>query len=126
MSRSIYGSNAGSRPIYGISKKLDSSCICEPTVSPLVALSTLQGILADLRVALERFYNQTFGIAPLAADMSMRAVVSTPVFMRMLWIKENPGVKFDKTNLTHLNGLKFIYNLQNRDWRNDPLFKAIE
>ena len=125
MSRSIYGSNKGTRPIYGISKKLETECICLPEVSPIIGLQLLHAYLENLKTAIERFYNSAFGIAPVVANMTMRAVVATPVLMRIHWVKENPGVKFDKTNPIHKDGLKFIYNINNRDWRSDPLFKAL-
>ena len=125
MSRSIYGSNKGSRPIYGISKKMEAECVCLPEVSPIIGLQLLNAYLENLKITIDRFYNSAFGIAPVVANMSMRAVVPTPVLMRINWVKENPGVKFDKTNLAHRDGLKFIYNLNNRDWRQDPLFKAL-
>lgn len=124
MSRSVYGS-IGKLPIYGMSKKKYSECECVPYVSPLIALTTLKSVLENIRLAIERFYNPFFGVAPIVANMSMKAYVSTPVFMRFLWIKENPNIKFDKTNPIHLDDLKFIYNLNNKDWRNDPLFQNL-
>lgn len=99
--------------------------MCLPEVSPVIGLEVLYSVLENLKTAIQRFYNTSFGVAPVVANMTMRAAVSTPVFMRLRWIDENPGVKFDKTNLAHRDGLKFIYNLYNRDWTKDPLFKAI-
>ena len=118
-------SSRGSRPIYGLSKKKDTGCICVPEVSPLVGLIALRRVLDNLEIIIDRFYNSSFGIAPVTANMTMRAVVSTPVFMRLQWLDENKGVKFDKTNSVHRDGLKFIYNINNRDWRLDPLFKKL-
>lgn len=123
MSRSMYGTSKGTRPIYGISKKQEADCSCIPEVSPIIGLRLLQTYLENLKVAIDRFYNSMFGIAPIVANMTMRATVATPVFMRLRWIDENPGIKFDKTNPAHRDGLKFIYNIHNRDWRLDPLFK---
>ena len=125
MSRSIYGSNKGTRPIYGISKKQEAACICIPEVSPIIGLQLLHTYLEHLKTTIDRFYNPSFGIAPIIATMRMSAVVATPVFMRLRWIDENPGVKFDKMNSSHRDGLKFIYNIYNRDWRKDPLFKTL-
>jgi hypothetical protein len=118
-------SSRGSRPIYGLPKKKDTRCICVPEVSPLVGLIALKRVLDNLEIIIDRFYNTSFGIAPVVANMTMRGFVSTPVFMRLRWIDENPGVKFDKMNLVHRDGLKFIYNINNRDWRLDPLFKVL-
>ncbi len=89
------------------------------------ALQKLASILQKLRTVIERFYNPAAGVAPVVANMTMRAGVSTAVLMRLLWVDANPGVKYDKTNPTHLDGLKFIFNLNNRDWRKDPMFIAL-
>lgn len=111
-----------SRPIYGISTRPEVSCDCIADPPPTVALLKLLAIIQGFRTAVQRFYDQTYGVAPVVANMRMSAVVSTPVLVRLRWIELNPGVVFNKNNLAHLDGIKFIYNLINRDWHTDPLF----
>ncbi len=73
------------------------------------------------------FYDPTTGVAPVTANMNMKAFVSTPVYVRLLWMELHPGEKFNKYDELHvegINGLKWIYNIMGRDWRQDPLFKT--
>lgn len=115
------------KPIYGMGRKNGNGdgCYCIPETPPATTLTMLLSILTKLRSTIEKFYNPFQGVANVVGIMTMRAVVSTPVFMRLKWIEEHPGVKFDKTNPTHLDDIKFLYNITNQDWRKDPLFKAI-
>jgi hypothetical protein len=64
-------------------------------------------------------------MSEVVGNMKMTATVSTPVFIRFKWIESHPGVKFNKTNPAHVDDIKFLYNIYNKDWTKDPLFKAI-
>jgi len=64
-------------------------------------------------------------VARIIGVMTMSAKVAPPVFMRLRWIEEHKGVKFDKQNEAHREDLKFLYNLYDKDWREDPMFKAL-
>lgn len=110
------------RPIYGVGNTTTNGCICIPDPPFTVALIKLRTILGKLRSVIEKFYNPFFGISQVIGKMSMSARVSTVVFIRLKWIETNPDVKFDKTNPTHLDDIRFIYNILNKDWHTDPLF----
>ena len=114
-----------SRPIYGVSKRDNDSCNCVPETPPSVTLTSFLGILASLRRVIDKFYNPFMGVADILGQMSMSAMVAPTIFMRLRWIEEHPGIKFDKQNEAHRNDLKFLYNLYNKDWRDDPMFKAL-
>jgi hypothetical protein len=111
-----------SKPIYGTPCKSSDVCT-ESNISE--ALQLLRSIIRNMRTAIERFYNSAFGVAPVVANMRMTATLPTSIVMRLRWIDNNPDTKFDKTNPYHLDGLKFVYNINNRDWRTDPLFIAM-
>jgi hypothetical protein len=121
----MVSSNRMSRPIYGVSKRNNDPCNCVPETPPSVTLATFLGVLASLRTIIDRFYNAFSGVAQIVGTMTMSAKVPTPVFMRLYWIEEHKGIKFDKHNPTHLDDLKFIYNLYDKDWSDDPMFKAM-
>lgn len=74
---------------------------------------------------IDKFYNPFFGVAEVIGVMTMKAKVSTPMFIRLRWIEEHPNTKFDKTNATHLDDIRFLYNIYNKDWRTDPMFIAL-
>lgn len=112
-----------SRPIYGLSAKAGEVC-CVPEVPPEAALTKFLVILSSLRTAIERFYDTFFGVAPVVANMSMSARAPITVVVRVRWMNENPGVKFNSTNIAHIEAIKFIYNLAGKDWRTDPLFRV--
>lgn len=113
------------RPVYGLGPNGLGDCWCVPETPYKDTLLLFKSVLTNLRTAIERFYNSTLGVAPVVANMSMKAFVSTPVFVRMRWIEENPGIRFNKWNPAHRDGIKFIYNLINKDWRTDPMFRAM-
>jgi len=114
------------RPIYGISSALANGCHCVPDPPLSNALLKLRSVLEKLRSVIDKFYNPFFGMAEVIGNMSMSAKVSFPVFIRLKWIEEHPNTKFDKTNATHLDDIRFLYNLYNKDWRTDPMFIALE
>lgn len=118
-------SNRMSRPIYGISKRDNDPCNCVPETPPSVTLTTFLGILTSLRRVIDKLYNSFSGVAQIVGTLSMSAKVPTPIFMRFKWIEDHPNTKFDKQNAEHRDDLKFIYNLYNKDWRDDPMFKAM-
>ena len=121
----MVSSNRMSRPIYGISKRDNDPCNCVPETPPSVTLTSFLGILSSLRRIIDRFYNPFMGVSQVIGRLTMTAQVAPPVFMRLKWIDEHPGIKFDKQNTDHHNDLKFIYNLYNQDWHDDPMFKAL-
>ena len=116
---------AVSKPIYGMTRSTSDGCNCVPDPLPTVALTSLLTILSRLRTVIDQFYNPFFGMAQVIGAMRMSAKVSTPVFIRLKWIEAHPQVKFDKTNPSHVDDIKFLYNIYNKDWHTDPLFKAV-
>lgn len=116
---------AVSKPIYGMTRSTSDGCNCVPDPLPSVALTSFLKILSRLRTVINQFYNPFFGVAQVIGSMTMSAKVSTPVFIRFKWIESNPNTKFNKTNPTHLDDIKFLYNIYNKDWKEDPLFKAM-
>jgi hypothetical protein len=59
-------------------------------------------------------------------QMTATSTTTPPVFTRLLWIEENKGIKFDRTNPLHVLQLKDKYMQVNEDWRQDPLLKKVE
>jgi hypothetical protein len=114
-----------SRPIYGIANRDNDPCNCVPETPPSVTLSTFLGILASLRNVIDKFYNPFMGVADVVGRLTMSASVPTTIFMRLKWIEGHPGVKFDKQNEEHHKDLKFLYNVYNQKWCDDPMFKAL-
>jgi hypothetical protein len=114
-----------SRPIYGVRNRDNDSCNCVPETPPSVSLTSFLGILASLRRVINKFYNPFMGVSQVIGIMTMSAKVAPPIFMRLKWIEDHPGTKFDKQNVGHRDDLQFVYNLYNQDWRNDPMFKAM-
>jgi hypothetical protein len=113
------------RPIYGISSALGNGCHCVPDPPLSNALLKLRSVLEKLRTVIDQFYNPFFGVAQVVGVMTMSAKVSLPVFIRLKWIEEHPNTKFDKTNATHLDDIRFLYNIANKDWHTDPIFNVL-
>lgn len=74
---------------------------------------------------INNFYNPAFGVAEVIGNLTMTAKVSFPVFIRLKWIETHPNTKFDKKNPAHLDDIRFLYNLANKDWRKDPMFISL-
>lgn len=52
-----------------------------------------------------------------------KSAVSPPMYVRLLWIDNNPGEVFDKNNPYHILQLTDMYLQINEDWTQDPLLK---
>jgi hypothetical protein len=55
--------------------------------------------------------------------MSGTSAISPAYYVRLLWIEENPGTVFDKTNNAHILQLIDLYLQLGLDWKEDPLIK---
>ena len=55
--------------------------------------------------------------------MSGSSAVSPALYVRLLWIEENPGQTFDKTNNGHVLQLIDLYLTIGQDFREDPMIK---
>lgn len=130
---SIYGYRcSGIKPIYGckapvvtmVSYDNEHNCECEPAISPLIALQNLLNFLTAFQSTLSSYYVTENVNAPLSAKMTVSGTMKFRLFSRLVWGRTYTGHKFDRTNQTHLNGLKDIYLAYNQDWSNDPFLCA--
>lgn len=82
----------------------------------------LQSILTQLTNSITKFYPRGQTNAPFTANMSIGSKLPARVVIRLIWIRNNPGIQFDQTNLTHLYQVKDLYLAAYQDWTKDPLF----
>ena len=114
-----------SRSIYGIRNDADNLCNCIPEVSPTVGLNTLLDIVKRLKSIIDRLYDPMIAVSNVEGSMSMTGSVTTPVFVRLRWVKLHSGEKFNKYSYKHvcgIDGLMWIYTTMGREWREDPMF----
>ncbi len=110
------------RPIYGIMTKY--SRVCEPAIHPTISISILNTILDSLKDSIIKFFPPSLLNAPFTANMYIGGSLPARIVIRLLWIKHNPDVQFDKTNTTHLWQVRDLYESMHLDYTKDPLFAA--
>jgi hypothetical protein len=108
------------RSIYGTRSKY--SCVCEPVLHPIIGVSLLNTLLNSLKESIVKFFPPTQTKAPFTADMTVGSKLPARIVIRLIWIKDNPGVQFDKTNQTHLWQVRDLYESMRLDYTKDPLF----
>jgi hypothetical protein len=81
-------------------------------------------VLTLLRQTVEKFYPADLVGIPFTAPLNTRSGLPATHLLRMKWIKDHPGVVFDKTNPTHRYQLKDLYIVYGADWTKDPLFRV--
>ena len=106
------------KPIYGC--KNIASCDSDPP--PIALLTVLRNIIDKFTYAIDKFFPDAKTNAPFTADMDATINVPPIIMVRLMWIKEHKGVKFDVHNTVHLNQIKDMYLRIGRDWEQDPLF----
>jgi len=131
----VYGTtyqymSGGTSSIYGgiqITQFIPvTACTCTSTIDPMDALKSLMGFLEQLKSAIADFYVGAHINAPLVAKMTVRGAMSFGIFARLEWSRRNPGVFFDKSSPSDINGLKDIYLSLGRDWRMDTFLVSTE
>ena len=60
-------------------------------------------------------------VSSLTATMSAQMGCPPMVIARLSWVKQNPGVIFNRNNCLHVIQLYGVYNELGIDWRYDPL-----
>jgi hypothetical protein len=127
MSRSVYGRRSGAlKTIYGggLSVNCPKICDCVADPEPIQAILQLDAVLTLLKTAVQNFYPSDTVRAPFTAPLSTRAGIPATHLLRMAWVRDHPGVQFDKTNSLHRFQLKDLYLMNGLDWTRDPLFKT--
>ncbi len=79
-------------------------------------------MLNSLKESITKFFPASLLNAPFTADMSVGGTLPARIVIRLVWIKDNPGVQFDKTNTTHLWQVRDLYESMKLDYTKDPLF----
>ncbi len=63
--------------------------------------------------------------APFVGTLTGTSAIAPALAVRLIWIQQNEGVKFDTTNRLHVNQLKDIYLSIAIDWRTDPILSKL-
>lgn len=106
------------KPIYGC--KNPTKCDPEPLSIPLLTL--FRNIITSIADTVDKFFPAGRINAPLTADMNAKAYIPPSTMVRLLWIRQNPCVRFDVNNMLHLNQIKDLYLQIGCDWGKDILF----
>ena len=78
-------------------------------------------IVASMQIIAETFIMNTMKM--FIGKIKAKSAVSPPMYVRLLWIDNNPGEVFDKNNPYHILQLTDMYLQINEDWTQDPLLK---
>ncbi len=84
-------------------------------------VQTMIPIVADMQIIAETFIMNT--VKMFIGKIKAKSAVSPPMYVRLLWIDNNPGEVFDKNNPYHILQLTDMYLQINEDWTQDPLLK---
>lgn len=113
------------RPIYGrrTNKLSAKDCLCNPTVSPLVHISTLIDVISSMEKLVRDFFNPVAATFIISAELSIPSYVPIGAFVRLVWLNEHSGLLFNRSDPIHRLQIKGIYLSLNRenDWLLDPL-----
>jgi hypothetical protein len=113
------------RPIYGISKrKADgpgTPCSVCPDIS--AAFVALESFIYKVQETIGEFFPASLVVSRMIAEMSARASVPPPIFVRLAWLDRHNGEPFDVDNVLNRLQIKTIYLEYGLDHTRDPLFK---
>jgi len=79
-------------------------------------------MLSSLKESITKFFPPSLLNAPFTADMPVSGTLPARIVIRLLWIKNNSGIQFDKTNTTHMWQVRDLYESMKLDYTKDPLF----
>jgi hypothetical protein len=79
-------------------------------------------MLNSLKESISKFFPPARLSAPFTADMHVGGALPARIVIRLIWIKDNPGIQFDKANPTHLWQVRDLYESMKLDYTKDPLF----
>ena len=124
-SKSVYGSRFGEKQIYGISSipPCDTT-VCTSMFPMKLYLDALTNTIGNMIEVIDKFFPATLAFAQVIADMSITSSVPPGMFVRLVWAKRNPGVKFINDTLNNIQ-LKQIYLEFDLDWRSDPYLTSV-
>lgn len=84
-------------------------------------VQTMIPIVSNMQIIAETFVMNT--VKMFIGKIQAKSAVSPPMYVRLLWIDNNPGEVFDKNNPYHILQLTDMYLQINEDWTQDPLLK---
>ncbi len=116
MSKSIFGSQIGRKQIYG---SACNSTLCNELFPMDSYLDSLSVTIQQMISIIDKFFPETISYANVVADMSATSIASPGLFVRLVWAKRNPGIKFVNNELNSIH-LKQIYLEFGLDWKTDP------
>jgi hypothetical protein len=124
-SKSVYGSRGGQKQIYGIASipPCDTS-LCTDMFPLKLYLDTLTSTIGNLISVVGKFFPSSTSFAQVIADMSVASNLPPGMFVRLVWAKRNPGVRFINSTIDNIH-LKQIYLEFDLDWRADPYLTAV-
>ena len=114
----------GTRPIYGMPKRKperEPFCAVCPDISD--AFVALESFILKVQESINEFFPSTTAVSRMIADMSARASVPPPIFIRLAWLERYDGQPFDVDNPLDRLTIKRLYLEYGLDHTRDPLFK---
>ncbi len=123
--KSVYGSRYGEKQIYGVSSIPPCDTTLCTNMFPLkLYLDALTNTIGSMLDVIDKFFPSTSAFAQVIADMDVASNVPPGMFVRLVWSKRNPSVKFTNNQLNNIH-LKQIYLEFDLDWRSDPFLTAV-
>ncbi len=112
----MYGGHTRvSRPIYG---KRCTTAEEAPCVSDSIYMETLSTLIRAIAAVVDKCYPNFVGYATIVGDMSADCALPAPLFTRLIWLKEHPGVKYTNSDYQQYEVID-IYLKNGLDWRSD-------
>ena len=100
-------------------------CVTAPTLLDFKLFDNLLAVLSITKTIIKQFFPSSTIFANVIADMGAYVNVPPALYVRFVWSKRFPGIKFDKTNMTMLFQLRQIYGEYGFDWTTDPILSKV-
>jgi len=81
-------------------------------------METLSTLIRAIAAVVDKCYPNFVGYATIVGDMSADCALPAPLFTRLIWLKEHPGVKYTNTDYQQYEVID-IYLKNGLDWRSD-------
>lgn len=123
---SVYGRAKTGKQIYGLQKStpLTYANACPDICQPIPTLDAILKLVVATTYVVDQFFPKEKAMAPYVAKMGFRGAVPIPIFVRLAWKKQYPGVTYDNTRIQILQ-LKDVYLQYGFDWKTDPYLSRI-
>ena len=104
--------------VYGIG---GSSLQCNTTCNDLPALISLLALIKSINLVVTQCYPNIIVISKAVGDMKTNMYLSPPLYVRLIWRRQNPKVPLLHTDHAQLLQILAIYTSLGLNWEEDPV-----